>query len=302
MKRYSSTGAALTGDIQVNTHTASSQWWPKIEMDDFGSFTIVWQSDSQDGSGRGVYARRYRFDGTPHTSEFLVNATTLGNQDRPAVASDAQGNLVVAWQGSNADGSGVDIYAQRLSRGTVPVFFSAIDAEPIEGSVVIRWEAASDLRIEGFNVYRRDGDRNERIAWMLPADVSEYVDHTAETEKEYVYTVGGVDASGHETQSRGVTASIKGFDTRLFQNHPNPFNPTTTIDFILSEPGTVDLRVYDPRGRLVKTLVSETRPAGRHTAAWDGRDASGAPASTGVYFYRLRAGSSTHTRKMLLLK
>ncbi len=119
-KRYTSAGVALTGDVQVNTHTASSQWWPKIEMNDFGSYTIVWQSDSQDGSGRGVYGRRYQFDGTPHTSEFRINTTTAGNQDRPAIASDPLGNLVVVWQSTNIDGSGTDIFAQRMSSGHRP--------------------------------------------------------------------------------------------------------------------------------------------------------------------------------------
>jgi flagellar hook assembly protein FlgD len=60
--------------------------------------------------------------------------------------------------------------------------------------------------------------------------------------------------------------------------------------------------VFDTRGHLVKTLVDGVEEAGTHRKTWDGRDDSGAAASSGIYFYRLRAGSQVESRKMLLLK
>jgi glucose/arabinose dehydrogenase len=90
---------------------------------------------------------------------------------------------------------------------------------------------------------------------------------------------------------------------RLEQNVPNPFNPRTTIAFTVPEDGVaVSLEVLDLDGRLVRTLASGPRPAGRQTVAWDGRTASGRPAAAGVYLYRLRAGDTEQTRKMVLLK
>jgi hypothetical protein len=88
----------------------------------------------------------------------------------------------------------------------------------------------------------------------------------------------------------------------LAQNAPNPFNPSTTIRFALPRRTEVSLRVFDVRGRLVKTLADGPRPAGQHAVEWDGRNDRGAPAASGVYLYRLQAGEQTLQRRMLLVK
>lgn len=88
----------------------------------------------------------------------------------------------------------------------------------------------------------------------------------------------------------------------LLHNHPNPFNPSTTLSFTLPDPGRVLLAVYDITGRKVRTLVSESWRAGSHTVIWDGRDDAGNAVASGVYLSRLTAGKYTATGKMLLLK
>ena len=89
----------------------------------------------------------------------------------------------------------------------------------------------------------------------------------------------------------------------LLRNYPNPFNPSTTITFSISQNGSVNLEVYDMTGRHVRTLLSGEVAAGHHTAQWDGRDERGSSVGSGVYFYRLRVGSNfSDSRKMLLLK
>jgi hypothetical protein len=88
----------------------------------------------------------------------------------------------------------------------------------------------------------------------------------------------------------------------LAQNYPNPFNPSTAIEFTLPRPCQVTLEVYDIVGRKVRTLVSEAVTAGAKRVIWDGCDAGGATAASGVYFYRIKAGDFIETRKMLLLK
>lgn len=88
----------------------------------------------------------------------------------------------------------------------------------------------------------------------------------------------------------------------LDPNFPNPFNPSTSIRFEVASPGPVTLRVYDVAGRLVRTLVDRSLPAGRHEARWDGTNADGLPAASGVYFCRLETTASAGTRRMVLLR
>ncbi len=88
----------------------------------------------------------------------------------------------------------------------------------------------------------------------------------------------------------------------LYEVYPNPFNPLTTIRFFVAEAGPVSLRVYDVAGRLVCTLVDAWKPAGEHRANWNGRQAGASLAASGVYFLRLETGSTTTTRKVVMLK
>ncbi|MEM9666191.1 MAG: CBM35 domain-containing protein [Bacteroidota bacterium] len=88
----------------------------------------------------------------------------------------------------------------------------------------------------------------------------------------------------------------------LEQNYPNPFNPTTTIAFSLGNADQVTLTVYDVLGRRVHTLVDGNLPSGRHQFTWQGRDAAGSLAASGVYFYRLETSVGTQVRSMLLVK
>jgi hypothetical protein len=89
----------------------------------------------------------------------------------------------------------------------------------------------------------------------------------------------------------------------LYQNVPNPCNPTTTIAYDVPEGGGhVTLRVYDVSGRLVNTLVDDEQSFGRKTTVWDGRNHRGESVASGVYFYRLTAPGFDMTRKMVLLR
>jgi hypothetical protein len=83
----------------------------------------------------------------------------------------------------------------------------------------------------------------------------------------------------------------------LSQNYPNPFNPATTISFNLPSKSFISLKVYDALGREVANIVSEEMSAGSYSRQWNA-----ASMPSGVYFYRLIAGSYTETKKLMLLK
>jgi hypothetical protein len=88
----------------------------------------------------------------------------------------------------------------------------------------------------------------------------------------------------------------------LFQNRPNPFNPSTAIRFSLTRASEVVLSVFDVEGGLVANLARRHYGPGEHEVRWNGKDARGATLPSGVYFYRLTAGGRTESKKMVLLK
>jgi len=91
--------------------------------------------------------------------------------------------------------------------------------------------------------------------------------------------------------------------TKLHSNYPNPFNPSTTIEFSVTQNSDfVNLEVYNIKGQKVKTLYSGRAEEGRHTVTWNGDDENDAAVSSGIYFYKLKTGDQELTHKMLLLK
>ena len=93
-----------------------------------------------------------------------------------------------------------------------------------------------------------------------------------------------------------------GLGFALHQNAPNPMNPRTRIAFSIPKAGSVLLRVFDVRGRLVRTLAEVTFSAGDHVVEWNGTDSRGTAVSSGVYYYRLEALGTSATRKLIVLK
>ena len=114
------------------------------------------------------------------------------------------------------------------------------------------------------------------------------------------------DAFGNRFESPVVTA-IETEEERpseyvLYPNYPNPFNPSTQIEYQVPRAGFVRLTVYNLYGQRVQTLVATEQAAGRYIARWDGTSQQGVSVASGVYFYRLESGNYTQSRKMILIK
>jgi glucuronoarabinoxylan endo-1,4-beta-xylanase len=110
-------------------------------------------------------------------------------------------------------------------------------------------------------------------------------------------TYQGVFRSFHTPTSTPGVYGTSPTSFRLRQNYPNPFNPSTTIGFSLPRSGEVSLKIFNPLGEEVATLTSGHMDAGVHSIEWN---ATGQP--SGVYFYRLQAGSCAETRKLVLVR
>ena len=100
----------------------------------------------------------------------------------------------------------------------------------------------------------------------------------------------------------GVPESPLSMGPRLLPNRPNPFNPSTQIEFKLARSGHVKLEIFDARARLVRVLLNDSRSAGRHHISWDGRNGHGQRVPSGLYFCLITTNDGTDSRKLNLLK
>jgi len=88
----------------------------------------------------------------------------------------------------------------------------------------------------------------------------------------------------------------------LYQNYPNPFNPSTTIQYSVPKAGNVEARIFDIRGRLVRSLSKSYQQAGIHTFVWDSRGNSGTVAASGTYFCQVLFNGTALIKKLVLIK
>lgn len=179
------------------------------------------------------------------------------------------------------------------------------------GDFVMNWQAPMDtvLPVMGYKVYRKFN--TDQYALVLETTDTQYNEtFTLQGIYKFYITVKYLNVDGSPSDIMNVPfpyvsnpqSEIPGLITKLENNYPNPFNPTTTIAFSLAKPGRTSLVVYNLKGQIVKRLVSGDLNAGNHKVVWDGRDSLNRSVASGMYFYRLESGSYRSTRKMLLMK
>ena len=120
-KQFDSSGEAVGAEFQINSNTVGDQMCSRVATDASGNFTVIWQSQNQDGDGWGIFGQQFDSSGNRLGSEFQVNATSAGDQANPNIAMNASGNFVVSWSSNGQDGDGWGIYAQRFNANGTPV-------------------------------------------------------------------------------------------------------------------------------------------------------------------------------------
>ncbi|RKY05206.1 hypothetical protein DRP77_01660, partial [Candidatus Poribacteria bacterium] len=197
----------------------------------------------------------------------------------------------------------LEIKAERFEM-TLP---SKIEVEAGEGEVIVRWRMDDNPFVEGYVLERRGEDGTVRFE--LPADAREFVDKEVQEERCYSYRLTVLFRSGAELSSDEFTVTVLPVikRTALLQSYPNPFNPEVWIPYELAEECRVEILIFDMNGRLVRRLDLGVQPRGRYiskqkAAHWDGRNERGERVGSGVYFYTLKAGRFTATRKMIIRK
>lgn len=238
--------------------------------------------------------------------------------------------LLIDWEEGNGRTFGLPEEDQTTGEGLGVTWRCAVDSQIANNQQDCEsdWKGADDdiaaNTAAGFMI--TDGLTGE-VSWDVTQDLQNgagfgwLIQKRAKTQTGHVrfYSREGAAAAGSlalapklivDFREQGLPKSMAGGDEEnavptaynLSQNYPNPFNPSTSIRYALPENAKVTLTIYNVLGKKVKTLVSGDRAAGYHSVVWDGKNAAGQVVSSGVYVYRLEAGSFVQNRKMVLVK
>lgn len=215
---------------------------------------------------------------------------------------------------NDPDGSRGDMgaYGSHAFAMEQPEYPKNLSAAVVSGNAVVKWSANPEPDVAGYAVYK-DADPDfvpsaATFVSLVSAPDTTYDDGPFVSGTQY--KVSAVDEDGYasgyagpvELDVTGIGERPAGWTFRLDQNRPNPFNPSTRIGYEVGARSKVTLDVFDVTGSLVKRVVDEAKGPGSYTAEWDGTNAKGERVSTGVYFYRLTAGTFSQTKKMVILK
>jgi len=203
---------------------------------------------------------------------------------------------------ATANPQDLDAFGLELSFPDADIAFDRIET----AWVTTNWFAL-DAALDAPGVLRVGAYDTMPVGSSAPAEVFHlYFDFLGAPATVSGLALGALEDDFSNANIVGVVTEVRpptaGGSYRLHQNYPNPFNPTTTIRFEVPAAQRVTIAVYTVRGELVATLLDEPRNGGAGAVSWDGRDQRGAPVHSGVYFYTIRAGSFTESRRMVLLK
>jgi hypothetical protein len=257
--------------VVMNNNVAYDQTDPKIVTDGMSGAIISW-TDYRTGTTADIYAQRVNSTGAVQwTATGVIICTAANDQIKSQLVSDGNGGAYITWQDHRNAGNS-DIYAQRIA-----------------SNAAINWAAT------GYEICTA---ANDQLNPMIVSNgnlgaIVVWQDYRSGNNFDIYET--GFNTSGIIAVETGGTIFPRDFS--LAQNYPNPFNPSTIINYQLPTSSNVKISIYDALGREVNILVNGSQNAGNHNVEWN---AVNFP--SGVYFYRMEAGSFVSNRKMILIK
>ncbi|MCU0639062.1 MAG: T9SS type A sorting domain-containing protein, partial [Candidatus Krumholzibacteria bacterium] len=287
----------------------AGQYYPKVVRDSDDGIIVTWQ-DARTLT-YDIYSQRVSPDGVRlWASEGIEVYHTVGTSSLEGVlmVTDGNGGGIVSWREPRGD-AGCTFAKKITNTGDVPVptFLQEYWADVTGDWVMLSWSISGSAENEVFVVSRKDPGSHEyleiqRITAGQNVYSFDYVDKTCLPGNSYVYRVAVEDGLETSVLFETQVLTLPPATLILYQNHPNPFNPSTVIEYYLPEGSFVKLDVYDAAGKHVTRLIDGYVEPGQRRVLWDGMDSEGKQVSSGMYFYRLDAGKTTLSRKMLILR
>lgn len=191
----------------------------------------------------------------------------------------------------------------------VPVELSSFTGRILANKVILNWTTQTENNNLGFEIERSENEIDFQKIGFVEGKVTttwpeQYIFEDQNLEPgSYIYRLKQIDLDGAFEYSDLLYITVS--PPRAFsvlQNYPNPFNPETTIRYDLPVASRVVVKIYSILGKEVNTLVNAEQTAGFKSVVWDGRNEAGNHMSSGVYIYRISAGKSTETHKLLLVR
>ena len=182
---------------------------------------------------------------------------------------------------------------------------AGLKAVSYEEGMRIQWQANKEPDIDHYVIYRHSSPDFTPAPGFVFARTQRpaVLDPEWDTDMPFYYKLTAVDIHTNESQYASLTPDDVGMARLiLYQNHPNPFNPGTTITFYLPSKAHVNMSIYDAGGKLIKTIVDDTLLHGHKSYDWDGTDTRGHPVASGAYFCRVQTGHRVTAKKMILVK
>ena len=299
---------------------------PQVNMDSLGNFTVAWE-DKREGRSR-IYLQRYDYEGVKLGDNFSVYSDNPNSvQSDPDLDLNKTGEFVVVWIESEK------VLAQRYNSSAVPIGTnlevvnnpSSFPQDPQvkvtdNGYFVVAW---TDHRGQGSDIYFQTylNGSPQGLNQLVNTDTGQALQTSVDIDSwgNYLYSVW-VDnrTGGHGFDIYFNTVNFKETAVEdeeeneelpqkfaLHQNHPNPFNPSTSIRFTVNggkSPLHASLKIYNIRGQVVKTLIDEEKSPGNYQVIWNGRNDEGEKVASGIYFYQLKIRDQIITKKMVLLR
>ncbi|MCJ7498372.1 MAG: T9SS type A sorting domain-containing protein, partial [candidate division Zixibacteria bacterium] len=333
-QRFNSFGILVDTSFKVNDDLQSvDHLSPKVGMDSVGNFTVAWYD--RRSSKERIYLQRYNSSGGkigPNLASFSDSLNPI--QREFDLAMNSKGNMVLTW--TQLDGDKVNLYAQRYSSSGSTLgnnfLVNDISGIPEAPSVsidddtffVVVW---TDYRAGDPDIYYQVYYFNEGIPLgansILSTDLTNALNFDPDVvlSPPNIYTAwmdnripdSGFDIFASTIKYRQTKVEEEEvthpFAFDLAQNYPNPFNPTTAIpftvwslEFNVGSPIHTTLKIYNLLGEVVRTLVDDKREPGNYQVIWDGKDKAGKEVASGIYFYRLKVGESSISKRMVLLR